>query len=204
MSQSKITKLDPRAGNFLRDYLVNLSAIRMAKHCLPLNFESVNVETYEGKPIVEDEISLIMLWGESATIVLKTHYNLEVARKVASTAIGLQLAETSDEMVRAYMNEFNNLQGGFFRGILEEENLLIGMSLPFVARGSDELLYFNNRDDRYIYTKWILKSSDGHEFKCSSEILLHDSNGFLGAESHLITALDNDKKTDGGGDIEFF
>jgi hypothetical protein len=197
-------KTDSRAGEFLKNYLIDLSASRMGKHCPQYTFEAREGQSYDTNHLAAEETSMIMMWSQAATIILKIHYNIDVARQIAATALAQTLHITTDEMVRAYMNEFNNLQGGFFRGVLEDEKYLIGMSLPFNARGSDESLYFTIRNQDFIYTEWKLKSSENHEFSCSSEILINESCGFLKAESSLTSALEKDKVTDGGGDIEFF
>jgi hypothetical protein len=202
--QKRKIRPDPRAGEFLKDYLVNLSAVRMGKHCLQYKFEASESQSYEAQPLAAEELSMILMWSEAATIILKIHYNIEVARQIAAAALGQTLHLTNDEMVRGYMSEFNNLQGGFFRGVLEDQKYLIGMSLPFNARGTDEALYFSKRNQEFTYTKWKLKSSENHEFFCSSEILINESLDFLKAESSLTAALEKDKVTEGGGDIEFF
>lgn len=194
----------PKANNFLQNYIIEMSASRLTKHCQTLKFKSDSISAYEKSVILGDEISMILLWGEIGSVVLKSHYKMDVAQDICANALGIQRENVNVEMVRAYMNEYNNLMGGFFRGVLESAKVIVGMSLPFTTKGADEECFFKIRDPRYTFTKWDVKSDKGHIISCTSEILILNPRLILDNENIMNTALENDKQNNDIGNVEFF
>lgn len=194
----------PKANNFLQNYIIEMSASRLTKHCQTLKFKSDSISAYEKSLVLGDEISMILLWGEIGSVVLKAHYNIDVAKNICANALGISNENVTLEMVRAYMNEYNNLMGGFFRGVLESAKVIVGMSLPFITKGVDEECFFKIRDPRYTFTKWDVKSDKGHLLSCTSEILVLNPKLILENELVLNDALENDKKNQDIGNVEFF
>lgn len=194
----------PKANNFLQNYIIEMSASRLTKHCQTLKFKSDSISSYDKSAILGDEISMILLWGEIGSVVLKAHYRCDTAQDICANALGITKENVNIEMVRAYMNEYNNLMGGFFRGVLESAKVLVGMSLPFITKGADEECFFKIRDPRYTFTKWDVKSDRGHVISCTSEILILNPKLILENEAVLTKALDDDKKNEEIGNVEFF
>lgn len=182
-----------KSTSMLSNFFIKLSTSRLHKHCPAMSFKPIDIDPYENSvEKLGDEFSMIMLWGEIGSVIFKTHFNMEVARAISANALNLDPDSISDDLVRGYMNEFNNLMGGYFRSLLDKHNVLMGMSLPFTTKGTHELFFFKIRDQRYDFTKWKLQSNEGHIIECTSEILIINEECLFRCEKILIEGLQND------------
>ena len=188
----------------IQDFLVELSAVRFSKHCSAMKFNAKDVEKHEGSGILGEEMCLILLWGENCSLSFKTHYDVNVARALAASALNMTEESVTPQMAKAYMHEFNNLVAGYFRGALEENNVLFGMSLPISLPGKDENLFQRIRQDKTFAQRWTLTNDQKKNVICSCEIQLHGPGFFSDIKDKLWQELNADKDKDETGDIEFF
>lgn len=191
------------AEDFLYSYLKDLSLTRFSKHCPLVQFTADEVEEYNVSSKLGDEFSMIMLWGEAGTLIFKTHYTDAVGRTLAAKAMNIDERQVTTETIRAYMNEFNNLMGGHFRGTLETKNTLLGMSLPFSSRGEDEIEFFKLRDKQFSVKRWTLRGEPQLNLVFSCEMRLDEPQQIETLRSVLNEALEADRGADNSGDIEF-
>jgi|GEM_PF-6754072 len=191
------------AEDFLYGYLRDLTLTRFSKHCPLVQFTAKELEEYTESSKLGDELSMIMLWGEAGTLIFKTHYSEHSGRYLAARAMNLDERQINKETIRAYMNEFNNLMGGHFRGTLETGNTLLGMSLPFTAGGDDELEFFKLRDKKFSVKRWVLQGEPELSVVFSCEMRLDEPQQIDSLRAKLSEALEADRGSDNSGDIEF-
>lgn len=191
------------AEDLLHNYLRDLSVTRFAKHCPLVQFEATEPVDHKENAILGDEFSMIMLWGEAGSLIFKTHYTEKTGRTLAALAMNIEESKVDRETIRAYMNEFNNLMGGHFRGTLETKQLLLGMSLPFTALGKDETAFFKLRDSQFSVKRWSLGNNSDLNLICTCEVKVDEPKQIESLRESLYEALEADKGSDSSGDIEF-
>lgn len=118
-----------------------------------------------------EHMSIIMLWGMIGSIVLKVHFDMKTAMKLAAEAFGRNQSEITVEFACDFMKEFCNLEASNIKGFFEKHKLMFGMSLPFLADGHDEIIFKKIRDPRANYSFWRLTSGT-QQLILTSEICL--------------------------------
>lgn len=86
--------------------------------------------------VLGNRMSLILVSGETLRVTFKLHYNIGEIKDIAHRAYGKNTpAELSDQQAMDFMKELCNLSAGQIVKIFEQNDLLLGMSLPLGARG---------------------------------------------------------------------
>jgi CheY-specific phosphatase CheX len=151
------------------------------------------------------EMSTIVLWGATATIILKLHFNLNTASYYASHEIKEMNDETIN-MCRDFMKEFSNMQAGHIRGFFEEHKVFFGMSLPFLGLGIDEPIFKRLRGEIETIYKWKLVDENNNSFVCSAEVTLNNQEAFLTLQNEMKADIEKYNSADSAeeeGDVMF-
>lgn len=171
MSDVGLTFKDPDTLQFLSYYIKEASRIQLEKYLRDVKISLVEHKVEKQEYAFGDEMSIIMLWSGLGSMVFKVHFALPICLDWASHGLKRDKANISNSTARDFMKEYNNVMGGFIRGTFERYQILVGMSLPFLAPGDHEVVFNKIRDPRALCSSW--KLSDGqHEVICSSEICL--------------------------------
>lgn len=155
--------------------------------------------------VYNEQISIIMLWGMLGAINLKTHFNLEIAKGLTALGQNTPVAEVSEKMAQEFMKEFSNNQAGFLKGTLENHKVMMGMSLPFIADGKDEVIFRKIRDPRAQVDVWKIKV-DKFVITFTAEICLLDSKSIQAVHSQLEQEIKNNmqpQNLEDDGEINF-
>lgn len=157
----------------IQNLITSYSANRLSQYCrgLAIRAEELAPERAGPTGAYGEEMSLILISGNSGTIILKTHFDIAVARRLAAHTYERPETEVSDEIACEFIKEYSNLLAGAFRGAFEKYGLLMGMSLPFLSPGDDEVLYQKARESSIGHGLWTLASDLG-AVVCSAEIKL--------------------------------
>jgi hypothetical protein len=80
----------------------------------------------------------------------------------------------------------------------------MGMSLPFLAEGKDELIFRKIRDPRSMGYEWKILMEDGDSFKLTLEICILETTNILTKIDKLeASMIDGDIEDDSDGEVEF-
>ncbi|PWU18035.1 MAG: hypothetical protein C5B49_07820 [Bdellovibrio sp.] len=157
-------------------YLVAISKSSYARHTG--RSASVSTDANDAKlqgPVFAEEMSIILLWGSVGSIILKSHFNLKFAKRKAGQNLQIPEAKVDERTALDFMGEFMNLQGGAVRSAFGGTEFSMGMSLPFLALGSDEAIFRKIRDPRSQFQTWRChEGNSDDELICTSEIYIHD------------------------------
>lgn len=158
--------------DLLQKFIANTSLDRLIKYTQLKHFkiEAISVTEKQDK-YYGDQMSIIMLWGIIGSFVLKIHFETSIATTLAANALQKKVSDINTDMACDYMKEFCNLNASFIKGFFEKNNLLFGMSLPFLADGQDEIVFRKIRDPRAQYSVWKLSDAH-HSLILTSEICL--------------------------------
>jgi CheY-specific phosphatase CheX len=183
----------------LQNFIAKSSLHRMMKYSKNFNFKIESVNLNENKTdYFGDKISIIMLWGTIGSFVLKIHFDSNSAVTLASHAMKKLDQDTNSEMAYDFMKEFCNLQASYIKGFIENHKLMFGMSLPFLADGTDEVIFRKIRDPRAKYSAF--RVSDGEiSMVLTTEIFLLEREPIKAIQNFLINSSNEDSD-----DVQFF
>ncbi len=87
--------------------------------------------------VFANSMSVIVIAGKALRIVLKTHFNHKDSKPIARYLYGKD--EIDDWKSFDVMKEYCNLAAGFLKKICIEQNIPVGISLPVVTLGFNEV-----------------------------------------------------------------
>ncbi len=141
-------------------------------------------------------MSLILLVGPSLQITLKAHYFNKAVHNILHKNFEFQ-SKISANMIMDFMREFLNLASGEIKASLAKHNISIGLSLPLITRGFDEVLFSDQIVDRAINDWWQFKSDFG-AIICSAEIEIFQPEEFKDLDKVV-----RETESTAVGDIDF-
>jgi hypothetical protein len=118
------------------------------------NFKLVELE--EPPPsgyVFANSMSVIVIAGKSLRIILKAHFNHKDSKPIARQLFGTE--DIDDWKSFDVMKEYCNLTAGFLKKICIEQNIPVGISLPIVTLGFNEV--FSGQND--IEQKTVFEDS---------------------------------------------
>ena len=143
-----------------------------------------------------------MLWSSVGAIFVKIHFDLEVAKKLAAGGLEKSPDEVSREMALDFLKECSNGIGGFVRSSFESNQMLMGLSLPFLAEGKDELIFRKIRDPRAMAYDWEITLEDKSSFNLSLEFCILEPNNII-SKIDKLEALMVDSNSASDGEVDF-
>ncbi len=193
-------------SEFLENYVIQTVKNALKKYGNDGSFEIHPFDVPPGSSeSFAEHMSIILLWSEIGSMTLKTHFSLLTSQRLTARVLGRPVDQISERSAMDFMREFNNMVGGRLRGDFEKNQILIGMSLPFLTRGEDEVVFRNIRDPRSKCRVWKLKSPE-NELYFSTEVCLVDGKPIDAARSQLEAELQKKDQDapDGAGEVDFF
>lgn len=189
---------------FLNTFFATISRQRLEKMLRgkKITLEEVKVESSE--KVYGKYLSMIMLWSSVGSINLKLHFDLEMAKLLASDGLETKKENITQDIALDFMKECCNGVGGFVRSLFEKDKMQMGMSLPFLAEGCDELIFRKIRDPRSTVSIWKLALESGETFILSLEICLLDPKSIESLRTTFENAIiDGDSGLTSEGDVDF-
>lgn len=138
---------------------------------------------------------LILIAGESFRITFKVQWSQEegspfVATSYNKTADKIELKEASD-----FFGEFCNQVAGKIKWKLENSGVDVGVTLPLLLKGFDEIYFSNPNGVHTFESRWLLRAP-GSRIAISVFFEITDQDIF----SQIVLSKENQQKT---GEIEF-
>lgn len=130
-----------------------LRELSKAKLCSVLGRTDISVEELDQKddPVYARRMAMILVASGVLKMTLKAQYNIPDVIKIAET-----LDADTSKSIDSLMKEYCNLVGGTIKRILEDEELIVGLSIPVAYRGFDEIFSPEQEQGEFLRTKWGL------------------------------------------------
>jgi CheY-specific phosphatase CheX len=162
-SDSPESKSTEMVMNFLRE--ISKSQFMLLTHDPGIQLISIP----EGKEVMGHWMTIILVAGESVRVTFKTHFNISSISQIVKNVFG----ETSDKslllMGQDFMREFSNVVAGATKNMFAENSLDVGVSLPLLTRGFDEVYHQINSVFASQEAKWTLKGTS-FDIACSAYV----------------------------------
>lgn len=132
--------------------------------------DTVEISEISAHPIVYSHwMAMILVSGPSVRIVFKTHFLTEAARQFAARPFGVAPEKLLKRQALGFLKEFCNLTAGHVKQSLSLSGVQVGVSLPTIARGFDEVYYPQRSGERKDV--WILSTREhSASFICSAHV----------------------------------
>ncbi len=189
---------------FANSFFATMAKQRIEKMIRGKKISLDPLELKNAGDVLGEHISIIMLWSPVGAMFLKIHFDLNAAKQMAAGGLERSLEDVSKEMAFDFMKECSNGVGGFVRSLFEKNQLLMGMSLPFLADGRDEVIFRKIRDPRSVASNWDLKLDGGGSFRYTAEVCLLEPKSIEKIRPQLEAAMsEGDKAESKEGEVEF-
>lgn len=120
-------------------------------------------------PVFGHWMGIILLSGPDLRVTFKVHYGSRKVRALAASAIGQAAKELSLNQIADFMREYCNMTAGHLKGFLDRGGLEVGISLPLIIRGFDEI-FFSAQDGKRVFGEmWKLHYAEA-ELTCSASV----------------------------------
>lgn len=173
--------------NALRELVRCTSASRMKSLSKRPDVEIQEIT--ENRDIFAHWMTLIFIAGPSLRITFKTQFSNVMAQCFAEGAYDLKKEQIENHKSQDFIREYCNLVGGYVKNSLIQQKLEVGISLPLVTRGYDNLFFgelsgFDVYNDRWklviggdvcIYCSVSIEIMD--DFKLSNQNLEFEDSG---------------------------
>lgn len=118
-------------------------------------------------------VSMILASGSALRVTFKVHFMSRQMRKIASKSLDTEPKSIPYLDYTDFAKEFCNLLVGQLKNIMHKNKITIGISLPLITRGFDEIFIRNDRMSQQFKDLWRLKT--GNCFvDCTSIIEIFD------------------------------
>lgn len=159
------------AEDRFRDVITGASRLAL---CQALDTDEVKIGiNFNDQRLIQGHwMAMIMLSGQSVTLVYKCHF---FAEKLLPKLAEKKKTLSKVPAVLDFMKEHCNLVGGLIKVIFEKATIDIKVSLPVVTRGFDEIFSKHQISANEKKSSWILNLS-GEPIVCSVAYeILNDS-----------------------------
>lgn len=153
MSEDEMMK---NALSKLKELVRQVSITRFKQSSQNDNYNLLEVPKSSEKTVFDHWMSLILISGKSLRITFKTHFNIKTCRKIASPIYGKKPEDIAVRQAQDFVKEFGNLSAGFLKKIFEEQDVDVGISLPLVIRGFDEVFFDKTEGNSKLEDCWKL------------------------------------------------
>ena len=106
-------------------------------------------------------MSFILLSGKDLQITVKAHFFSDEARHLAAVGLKKQPEQITQPNIQDFMREYCNLVAGEVKASLWASNVTIGLSLPLITRGFDEVIFSDQMDARQFSDWWRIGWESG-------------------------------------------
>lgn len=144
----------------IKDVVRRVSAHRFLQH----SQQSVTVHDLppDAGPVFGHWMSIILLAGQGIRFTFKVHYQTKEVMTLAKSIISA--TDHTEELSKAadFMREYCNLLAGSLKASLLEKEVDLGISLPIVIRGFDDVFSEKKRSSaEYFHDSWALQAESG-------------------------------------------
>jgi CheY-specific phosphatase CheX len=140
----------------LKELVRQVSITRFKQSAQNDNYNLLEVPKSSEKTVFDHWMSLILISGKSLRVTFKTHFNIKTCRKIASPIYGKKPDDIAVRQAQDFVKEYGNLAAGFLKKIFEEQDVEVGISLPLVIRGFDEVFFDKSPDQSKLEDCWRL------------------------------------------------
>lgn len=148
----------------------------------------------DDRKILGHWMSLISISGDQLHITFKVQFSISMARGYAEGVIKTDAGEISNSHSKDFIREFCNLLAGTIKNKLSENNINVGISLPLLSRGFDDLFFSEINSTSHGVDRWKLTHKNSEIFCISDTEIINQFK----LEDNF-----NDSSST-SGDVEFF
>jgi CheY-specific phosphatase CheX len=148
-------------------------------------------------PVHSHWMSLIMVAGTEIKVIFKVHFKSAPARLLASKIYGVAPAQVQESQALDYFKEYCNLNAGSIKKILSKNGFEVGVSLPVLTRGFDEIFNTQSQIPGVESDCWELGTQE-LSFVCTSTVELFGEVEPQRLNLHL------DRESKDNDTVEFF
>ena len=124
-------------------------------------------------PVFGHWMSLILLASPELRMTFKVFFDSTKVKKIASKALNVEVGKVTSPIVADFMREFANVAAGSAKRTLFELDIAVGLSLPLVTRGFDEVFSKRGNYGTDSVSNWKLEATEGFLY-CSAVIQILD------------------------------
>lgn len=139
-------------------------------------------------------MSLISISGDQLHITFKVQFSIMMARAYAESVLKTDTQEISNSHSKDFIREFCNLLAGNIKNKLAENNIVVGISLPLLCRGFDDLFFSEIGATGQGLDRWKLRHQNSEIFCISDTEVISSFN----LDENFNTA------STASGEVEFF
>jgi CheY-specific phosphatase CheX len=166
MSDSKVIE---ECLSRMKELVRQVSLTRIKQHGASDGYGILEVPHENALDVFNHWMALILISGKSVRITFKVHFNIRTAQEFAAPVYGKNPDDIEMRQAKDFVKEFCNLSAGFIKKIFEDQNLDVGISLPLVIRGFDEVFFDKSEKETITEDSFKLDQS-GNGLICSSHI----------------------------------
>lgn len=137
-------------------------------------------------------MSIISVSGEQLHLTFKVQFSVNSARNYASQSFENPSDTISSSHSKDFIREYCNMVAGYIKNTLIHNSVSVGVSLPLLCRGFDDLFFDPPVRSRSGIDRWKL-AHDGNAINCASVIEVAEHLSFT----------DFDYEASPAGDVEF-
>ncbi|MBF0312782.1 MAG: hypothetical protein HQK52_05160 [Oligoflexia bacterium] len=113
---------------------------------------------------------IILISGDDIKMTFKSHFDSELAGYLCAKA--LKKESVSWDKAIDFMKEYSNVVAGKIKKFFMDQEVIVGLSLPIVTRGFDEIFFEPPETGNVLIDNWILSIESNHLYcTCIAEIL---------------------------------
>jgi CheY-specific phosphatase CheX len=153
--------------------LVRETSLTRLKICS--KHEDISIQANEQNRAVNGYwMSIILLSGGDLRLTLKVFFASHEIAVLAASVFGKSPNEITKEQCADFVKEFCNLTAGSVKTSLEEKGIQVGLSLPLVTRGFDDIFFPTGSSASDYCDLWQLSSLEVN-LKCMAIYNVYNS-----------------------------
>ena len=114
--------------------------------------------------------ALILISGTSIRVTFRVYFSTATAKHLASGAYSTAEDDIASDQAYDFMKEFCNLCAGRVKLLLIGNDLQVGISLPLVTRGFDQVFEEESKESFCIEDRWCLTGGTAGAVICAVRI----------------------------------
>ncbi len=136
-------------------------------------------------------MGLILISGKDVRVTFKTNFYQASIKKIISKKFNKPIEQITTDQTKDFVREFCNLVAGTTKTIFEQVGSKVGISLPLVLRGFDNLFFNEKMNESHATSTWRL--SEGDFFvDCCCYIEVLSNNTFKDVDMKFVEREDNE------------
>jgi CheY-specific phosphatase CheX len=150
MKSQESFKLEAILKKVVRE--ISCSRLKSLSHLAEIDIQ----ENEDVSPVWSHRMVVIMVSGRDVRLTFKAQFCTESARVFANKVYQSNLEEISVFQAEDFMREYANVVAGRIKTVLNRNSLDVGVSLPTVARGFDNIFFREPAKTRVSNDYWKL------------------------------------------------